>query len=79
VVFLGLRHGHKMITNIEKIDILQNRINAMNLHVAALRKDISQAPFGDHAEKPTRQSVLDNILGIIDDLEIKKIALTNQG
>jgi hypothetical protein len=68
-----------MITNIEKIDILQNRINTMNLHVTALREDISQAPFGDHAEKPTRQSVLDNILGIIDDLEIEKIALTNQG
>ena len=68
-----------MITNIEKIEIIQNRINTMNLHVTALREDISQAPFGDHVEKPTRQSGLDNILGIIDDLEIEKIALTNQG
>jgi len=68
-----------MITNIEKIEIMQNRINTMNLHVTALLEDISQAPLGDHPEKPTRQSVLDNILDIIDDLEIEKIALTNQG
>jgi hypothetical protein len=68
-----------MITNVEKIEIIQNRINTINLHVAALREDISQAPLGDHVEKPTRQSVLDNILGIIDALEIEKTALTNQG
>ena len=68
-----------MITNLEKIQMMQNRINEMNLHVTYLREDILQAPFGDHAEKPTRQSVLDNILGIIDALEIEKLALTNQG
>jgi hypothetical protein len=68
-----------MITNIEKIDIIQNRINSMRLHVTALREDILQAPQGDNSEKPTRQYVLDNILGIIDALEIEKTALTNQG
>jgi hypothetical protein len=68
-----------MITNIEKIKIIQDKINTLNLHVTALSEDISQAPLGDHAEKPTRQSVLDNILGIINALEIEKIALTNQG
>ena len=67
-----------MITNIEKIDIIQNRINSMRLHVTALREDILQTPQGDHAEKPTRQSVLDNILSVINDLETTKIALTNQ-
>ena len=67
-----------MITNIEKIEIIQNRINSMSLHVTALRKDIFQTPLGDHAEKPTRQSVLDNILSVINDLETTKIALTNQ-
>lgn len=68
-----------MITNIEKIDIIQNRINSMTLHVTALREDILQIPQGDHAEKPTRQYVLNDILGIIDALEIEKAALTNQG
>ena len=68
-----------MITNIEKIEIIQNRINTINLHVAALREDILQTPNGDHPEKPTRQSVLDDILGIINVLKIEKVALTNQG
>ena len=68
-----------MVTNIEKIDIIQNRINSMRLHVTALREDILQVPQGDHAEKPTRQYVLDKIIGIIDALEIEKTALTNQG
>jgi hypothetical protein len=68
-----------MVTNIEKIGIIQNRINSMRLHVTALREDILQVPQGDHAEKPTRQYVLDNIIGIIDALEIEKTALTNQG
>jgi hypothetical protein len=79
VLLLDTQDGHKMITNIEKIQIMQDRINTMNLHVMALREDISQAPLGDHVEKPTRQSVLDNILGIINALEIEKTALTNQG
>lgn len=58
---------------------MQNRINTMNFHVIALREDILQTPNGDHPEKPTRQSVLDDILGIINALEIQKTALTNQG
>lgn len=68
-----------MINNIEKIEIIQNRINTMSLHVTSLSKDILQIPQGDHAEKPTRQYVLNDILGIIDALEIEKAALTNQG
>lgn len=79
MLLLDTQDGHKMINNIEQIEIIQNRINTINLHVAALREDIHQAPLGDHVEKPTRQSVLDNILGIIDALEIEKTALTNQG
>jgi hypothetical protein len=67
-----------MISNIEKIEIIQSKINMMNLHVSALREDISRVPLGDHAEKPTRQSVLDSIISIIDTMEIEKIALTNQ-
>jgi hypothetical protein len=78
VLLLDTQHGHKMITNIEKIDIIQDKINTMNLHVTVLREDILQTPLGDHAEKPTRQSVLDSILGVIDALEIEKLALTNQ-
>jgi len=50
----------------------------MNLHITSLREDILQTPLGDHAEKPTRQYVLDDILGAIDALEIEKLALTNQ-
>ena len=59
--------------------MIQNRINTMSFHVIALREDILQTPLGDHPEKPTRQSVLDNILRAIDALEIEKGALTNQG
>ena len=51
----------------------------MNLHVSALREDISREPLGDDPEKPTRQSVLDDIISVIDAMEIEKIALTNQG
>ena len=66
-----------MITNIEKIEIIQNRINMINLHVTALREDILKSPLGDNPEKPTRQSVLDSILSDIDFLELEKLTLTN--
>ena len=68
-----------MINNTEKIEIIQSKINMMNLHVSALREDISREPLGDNTEKPTRQSVLDDIISVIDVLEIEKMALTNQG
>jgi len=68
-----------MINNIEKIEIIQSKINIMNLHVSALREDISREPLRDDPEKPTRQSVLDDIISVIDAMEIEKIALTNQG
>jgi hypothetical protein len=68
-----------MINNIEKIEILQSKINMMNLHVSALLDDISREPLGDDPEKPTRQSVLNDIISVIDVLEIEKLALTNQG
>lgn len=51
----------------------------MNLHATALREDISKEPLGDHPDKPTRQSVLNDILSVIDAMEIEKLALTNQG
>jgi hypothetical protein len=68
-----------MINNLEKIEIIQNKINTMSFHVIALKEDIIASPLGDVPEKPTRQSVLDDILSIIDALEIEKKALTNQG
>jgi hypothetical protein len=68
-----------MINNIEKIEIVQSKINMMNLHVSALIDDISREPLGDDPEKPTRQSVLNDIISVIDVLEIEKLALTNQG
>jgi hypothetical protein len=68
-----------MIDNLEKIEIIQNKINTMSFHVVALREDIINSPLGDIPEKPSRQSVLDDILNIIDALESEKEALTNQG
>lgn len=68
-----------MINNTDKIEIIQNKINSMNLHATALREDISKEPLGDHPDKPTRQSVLNDILSVIDAMEIEKLALTNQG
>jgi hypothetical protein len=68
-----------MINNLEKIEIIQNKIHTMSFHVTSLIEDINNNPLGDNAEKPSRQSVLDDILSIIDALEIEKEALTNQG
>jgi len=68
-----------MLNNIEKIEVIQGKINMMNLHVSALLDDISREPLGDDPEKPTRQSVLNDIISVIDVLEIEKLALTNQG
>lgn len=67
-----------MINNLEKIEIIQNKINTMSFHVIALREDITNNPLGDMPEKPSRQSVLDDILNIINILEAEKQALTNQ-
>jgi hypothetical protein len=68
-----------MINNLEKIEIIQNKINTMSFHVIALREDIINSPLGDIPEKPSRQSVLYDILSIINTLEAEKEALTNQG
>jgi hypothetical protein len=68
-----------MINNLEKIEMIQNKIKTIEFHVIALREDIVNSPLGDIPEKPSRQSVLDDTLRIINALEAEIEALTNQG
>jgi hypothetical protein len=66
-----------MINNIYKIQIIDERIGLLNLHVTALQNDIAENPMGDDPDKPTRQSVLDNLFIMIDALETEKNTLSS--
>lgn len=63
----------------EKIEIINNRVEALEIHVLVLEQDILNNPGADHPEKPTRASVLKNIKQVIQALGELKITLTNQG
>ncbi len=61
-----------MINNTYKIQLIQDRIDLINLHVKALEDDIAENPMGDDPNKPTRQSVLDDFLVMIDALKAEQ-------
>jgi hypothetical protein len=46
----------------EKISFLNNRISSLQIHIDILSVNIVEYPEADAEGKPTRQSVLDNIL-----------------
>lgn len=62
-----------MISNIEKIDILNNKIDNFNIHIQALEKDILNNPNADHPDKPLRQDVLNDFYAmrqaIVEEIE----------
>lgn len=66
-----------MIENRYKIQIIDERIGLLSLHVYAIQDDIAENPTGDDPNKPTRQSVLENLLLMIDALEIEKNTLSS--
>ena len=68
-----------MISNQDKIQVIQDRIDALFIHVPALEEDILNNPGNDHPEKRSRQEVLNDILLSIRVLEAEKNTLTNQG
>jgi hypothetical protein len=63
----------------EKINFLNNRISSLQVHIDILSTSIMEYPEEDVDGKPTRQSVLDNILNEKQVLLSEVQALNNQG
>lgn len=57
--------------NLEKIQIINQRIDNINVHINILANDINDHPNEDVEGKPTRQSVL-------NDFMLKKQALLDE-
>ena len=53
--------GHNMLTNQEKIIEITNRLNSLKIHIPILEENIRDYPDKDHPDKPTRNSVLQDI------------------
>lgn len=59
------------MNNINKIDIINNRIDNFNIHISILEKDILDNPFLDENDKIPRSEVLNDFI-------LKKQALVNE-
>lgn len=61
------------MTNEEKIDVLNNKIDNFNIHIGVLEKDILDNPNIDVEGKPLRQNVLNDFYAmkqaIVEELE----------
>ena len=57
--------------NIEKIEIIQNRIDNLDVHIFKLQQDILENPEADIEDKPLRRNVLEGF-------ESRKTALLNE-
>jgi ribosomal protein S15P/S13E len=66
------------ITTEEKIAILQNKIDNLNIHINVLQEDLEANPQNDVDGKPTRVSILNDFLSKKNILEQELEALTNQ-
>lgn len=62
----------------EKINFLNNRVNNLQVHIDILSVDVVEYPEADVEGKPTRQSVLDDILNEKQVLLSEVQALNNQ-
>lgn len=62
----------------EKINFLNNRVNNLQVHIDILSVDVVEYPEADIEGKPTRQSVLDDILNEKQVLLSEVQALNNQ-
>jgi hypothetical protein len=66
-----------MIDKIYKIERIEERLNLLRLHIVALQEDIGSNPTSDDPSKPSRQSVLNDFLLILEALNLEKNSLTN--
>jgi hypothetical protein len=66
-----------MIDNIYKIERIEERINLIRPHIVALEDDIYNNPTSDDPSKPSRQSVLNDFLLMLEALNLEKNSLTN--
>jgi hypothetical protein len=62
----------------EKINFLNNRITNLQVHIDILSDNVAEYPNADAEGKPTRQSVLDDILNEKEVLLSQVQALNNQ-
>lgn len=62
----------------EKVKIIKDRIEALEVHVPALEQDILNNPGTDHPDKRPRAMVLQEIKKAIQDLRDLEISLTSQ-
>ena len=72
-------HGHSMIDINDKLDVINKRIEAIQLQVDFLNHAIESDPIWNEPEKPSRESVLDAYNLRLEALKYFKQALTNQG
>lgn len=66
-----------MIDNTYKIERIEERINLIRPHIVALEDDIYNNPTSDEPSKPSRQSVLNDFLLMLEALNLEKNSLTN--
>jgi hypothetical protein len=66
------------MNNNEKIDIINDHIKSILLHLVALENDIFVNPLGDIEGKLLRSQVLSDFISKKDSLELEKESLTNQ-
>ena len=69
--------GYKMTIE-EKVKIIKDRIQVLEIHVPVLERDILDNPDGDHPDKPSRSSVLQDIKNSIQALKDLEESLTSQ-
>lgn len=55
----------------EKIQRIQDRLNSYNIHIEFLTQAILDNPNGNHPEKPSRQSLLDDYIAKKKALELE--------
>ena len=67
-----------MITNQDMIIIINNRIANIDFHIDILSRDTNDYPDSDIEGKPTRQSVLDELLVIKLALEQESLTISNK-
>jgi hypothetical protein len=68
-----------MIDIYDKLDIINKRIEAIQVQVDFLQDAIESNPIWNEPEKPSRESVLNNYILRLEALNDLKTALTNQG
>jgi len=69
--------GYKMTIE-EKVKIIKDRIEILEIHIPVLEQDVLNYPDADHPDKPSRASVLYDIKKSIQALMDLELSLTSQ-